>query len=255
MNYAQILALPVNANPRLIHASDNGNYYVMQAATAGSTATVMGNAVVPNDAPIQPAQAFVDNIALFVPDYASPANAILDLSNKGITKIDDIICARFAVAIGNNGIGPAQFNFSGNALPSDQIEALLSTLAAVLAGGGGTLNISGGTNAVPLVNVQEAVRITGTTDLTATSFVMNQTGVNGKNEYNKIGTNLYITWDGAQWIIDDQSGTYYTSPDDTPTPDLATFGAGAGGTPIVHPWNKNRTILETTDAFWTVITN
>lgn len=109
-----------------------------------------GNATVPVDAPILPAQAFVDNIAAL-----SHIRAALNLSNKSITHFS----AATLLYDGSNGwmhdawgvSNQADVNLSGNALSASEVNGILAAaLAFCIADSAVTnLDLSGGTNAAP----------------------------------------------------------------------------------------------------------
>lgn len=133
-----------------------GTTYLGVAGTLNS-----GNANVPNDAPILPAQAFVDNIMQANGSFANASG--FQLSNKGFTHFDQRFLynynadsgfnAGFFPFAGNNG-WTFDVDLSGNALPVEDINAILAT--SVIAQndfgfnpGVVTLDLSGGTNAAP----------------------------------------------------------------------------------------------------------
>lgn len=112
---------------------------------------VRGNATVPSNAPIQPSQAFVDNIGSIL--IMANAGTAFDLSNKGITSFvvgqdvstSPILCA-FSIA--SQLAGAPNINLSGNAIANTN--AILADLVPFAGGvSGGTINLSGGTNAAP----------------------------------------------------------------------------------------------------------
>jgi hypothetical protein len=120
------------------------------------------NALVPDAAPIQPAQAFVDNIGKFARGDTG-AIAISDpyishIAPASVATFDKI--AQFAVGTGAN------INFSGCALPLADVNGILAQLA-VNGNSTGTLNLTGGTNAIPTpvqsrINGRWTITITGT---------------------------------------------------------------------------------------------
>ena len=112
-----------------------------------------GNATVPVDAPIQPAQAFVDNIEAAT--FAIPNTGTLVLSNQEITYIKPgsaldgfnlYAYVRFVASLG----GVPSILLDGNKITNTN--AILAAIAAVVVDNsvsGGTLDLSGGTNAAP----------------------------------------------------------------------------------------------------------
>jgi hypothetical protein len=87
-----------------------------------------GNATVPGDAPIQPPQAFVDNIAKLIGDGGS-----IDMSGQAITHLNtlqegDGFLGDFMHAAAGSG-SRLHFNLSGNALSQQTVDALLQFLA------------------------------------------------------------------------------------------------------------------------------
>lgn len=112
-----------------------------------------GNATVPEDAPIQPPQAFVDVFS--DPEVFSDANSngLWDFSNHGITYIRDTDAFLYPLAaLANYSYGSARFNFSENALPVENVDAILAKLGSI-GFSNGVLNLSGGTNAEPTLDV------------------------------------------------------------------------------------------------------
>lgn len=101
------------------------------------------NAVVPENAPILPPQAFVDASM----DGSWADFGVLDLSDRGITHID-ITQSEHYTYLQNNLGEAASFDFSGNDLSRAEIDSILSSLASLTVSSG-YLNFSGGTNATP----------------------------------------------------------------------------------------------------------
>jgi hypothetical protein len=121
---------------------------------AAGTSTV--NATVPVDAPIQPAQAFVDNIALFLKKMGTASPFNFDLSSKGITKFvvgtaSDTIGAAL---VGYAAIGSITLNLSGNNITdATVINQILADIESLVGGTGNlVIDLSGGTMAAPPVD-------------------------------------------------------------------------------------------------------
>lgn len=121
---------------------------LLQAISAGLVANPPGggNATVPNDAMIQPPQAYVDNIEQF-----TVINGDLDLSNKGITRfLGNVGGSPYVNYLGNqhdNGNSPT-LNFTGNAIPTGDINGIVQVIfdnGNIIAG----FDLSGGTNGIP----------------------------------------------------------------------------------------------------------
>lgn len=116
----------------------------------GSFRTLGGNATVPNDAPIQPPQAFVDLFPQIVgtdPTKFCGYTSIIDLSNRGMTK-----CSGDYLHTGIVNGGPSNIDLSGNALTLSEVDAILAVF--LLNEDPATiLDLSGGTNAAPTLPV------------------------------------------------------------------------------------------------------
>lgn len=98
-----------------------------------------GNATVPPDAPIQPPQAFVDNIAKFQPDM-SAAQQVVDISNQEITFLDYssagmVFKSMFAIG---NYVGAPTLDAGGNPLAVDVVNGVLALFVANLGTFGGS---------------------------------------------------------------------------------------------------------------------
>lgn len=111
----------------------------------GATGTSTKNATVPNDAPIQPASAFMFEATRVLSSPASNIWNTISLPSKSITSISGYI-AMIGVGLG----GAPDLNLSGNLLSSTEVNAIL---AAIVAAGGAlnnaTANLSGQTPAAP----------------------------------------------------------------------------------------------------------
>lgn len=118
------------------------------ATLNGATGTSTKNATVPNDAPIQPAQALVDNFALFV----DSSQTTLSCASKGFTKVGGSLVSQWLVASKNISGSAPTVNLSANALIAASVNDILQTLASLplLSSYAATsVDLSGGTNAVP----------------------------------------------------------------------------------------------------------
>lgn len=109
-----------------------------------------GNATVPNDAPIQPAQAFVDAFGGEISSGLFAKAGRYIFSNSGIESLnaDEI----FAAFLNGEVIDDLIVLLDGNALDTQSIDGVLSVLGAGQAANGGApgyLDLSGGTNAAP----------------------------------------------------------------------------------------------------------
>jgi hypothetical protein len=194
-----------------------------------------GNATVPNDAPIQPAQAFVDVVA--ANSYATlllgPTNADLDVSNKGIVSISQ--SAVTAWQTGANGNGAFGGNFSGNALNVTTINIILSGWATYgdFLANPSTLNLSGPLMAAPtpvhadiIIDVQLPVSLPGNGAVgrignNQADFIQWDDGLSGGyscvNALNPVndGTMVLIGTGGTrQQIIDQLAGAFPASVSD-----------------------------------------
>lgn len=140
-------------------ASDVAAGKTFSSATLnGATGTSTKNATVPNDAPILPAQAFVDNIQL-LKKFRNSAG--LDLSNKGITHFDStllydgqsspVLLSDSFFPTANKGGWNDGVDLSSNLLPSSDIDALLAAAALYCNdfSASPVIDLSGGANASP----------------------------------------------------------------------------------------------------------
>jgi hypothetical protein len=118
------------------------------ATTAGVTGTSTKNATVPNDAPIQPPQAFVDNIAKFIGGGVNPS---VDISSQGITHLDGVtVMIGWAQDVESAG-AHFDLNASVNAIPTSDVDSLLAQF--ILSGiTTAALDVSGGTSGLPTPN-------------------------------------------------------------------------------------------------------
>lgn len=109
-----------------------------------------GNATVPNDAPIQPPQAFVDMFSRQI----SNGYGGLNYSNLGITHLTEIgsYVIAYEARYAHNLNGDSYPNLAGNALDADSVNEVLSYMVAQFpeaVSGELILTLTGGTNAAP----------------------------------------------------------------------------------------------------------
>lgn len=231
-----------------------------------------GNATVPPDAPIQPAQAFVDNIDALLLNLGPGSGAALDLSNKSITSVtigtksSSPFGAWFVVY--NQTIGAPNLNLSGNAIATATVVTILSDCVALANSDGvvATLNLSGQTPAAP--PTLNCMSVAGAGTAAANGAYTPRGTVNGKEYYNLVGqpdsTSGYaIGWEdfgiaGIQWgITDSVSAVLYISSDDVATPDLVTtwLVAPSGSLPVPTVTSANTSKVQLVAAGWTVTTD
>lgn len=107
------------------------------------------NPTVPGNAVITPKQAFVDFLTRLTSTNWLTATAV-DLSDIGCTALGSNILGLLFSAAENQGIDA--WDFSGNALPAAQVNAILAYFVAHASAVGitpGTIDLSGGTNQAP----------------------------------------------------------------------------------------------------------
>lgn len=225
-----------------------------------------GNATVPPDAPIQPPQAFVDNVTKFQPNFNLNTGNVVDISNQGITFIetaDNGLVFKWAYSVGNS-MGTPNLNASGNALTLAVVDALLASFVANIGtfggSGPGILDLSGGTNAAP---TQDTAVVSGSGTPEADGTYTDRGASGGKRFYTLVGqannnSNFCIVWSGsARWEIWGATDLLYTSTDDTQFPWQATFvsgvGTGVDPAPTASSTNSSQAALIT--AGWTITTN
>lgn len=241
-----------------------------------------GNATVPNDAPIQPAQAYVDNIIYFTNLDNGYPTMPLPLSNKGITFLDaDLIHRWFArtwqVA-----------NLSGNALSESNVNAILARLVADSdsAYNASEINLSGGTNAAPTITPAAAIASSGESNINVSPLFDREQPQLGKPTYgDSVDGNsdtVQIVYTNSQiplaagglsdstpkWVIYDPNGDIiYFSTDDVAYPWLITTwqrgrhvqtddSPASATLPVVTQTaghNRDKAILQNNG--WTVTTN
>lgn len=203
-----------------------------------------GNATVPDNAPIQSPQAFVDVAPLFLSSLTN-GNTTLDLSSHALTFCRGGDGTEFGLAlwatICGNYSGSPTINLSNNDLAS--VDEILASLVAVSAAGiVGTLDLSAGTNAAPS-------KPDAATYASDSSYV--RTGdLNGHPLYYNGGN--HIGYNGTQWVW------YDTNPavaDDSATSGDAPFPWLATGwnNPVTQAPNADlQTLLNNS---WTINTN
>lgn len=115
-----------------------------------------GNATVPDDAPIQPPQAWVNCIQQFILNYT--LGHILDCSSSGITSVnwdpDAIIrtdiYSLWQQAASDDSPDSWDVRFQGNGLDETSVNTILHlTLRGGMDVTPGSIDLSGGTNAAP----------------------------------------------------------------------------------------------------------
>lgn len=188
------------------------NTYVLSEYDLVNSETSDVNAFVPADAPIQPPQAFVDNIEKFS-DFSTP---IIDLSNQGITSIDAAFLTSWATRM-LALVNPPNINLSGNALTSGTVIDLLAALVASTATGG-TFNISGGTNGVPSPLPVFVLDLNNIDPVDTTSY---GTTANGVVIYFELDgfplSSSTVNWLGMGKVLDDVFAVFTVCVTDSPT--------------------------------------
>lgn len=111
-----------------------------------------GNATVPNDAPILPAQAYVDSW-IKIDSYGELGRhhlyngTFMDFYiNKGITSLSSLFIQTIHDVMQQNGY--MELDLSGNAMSVASVNAVLAGLVD-LVGNGSYIDVSGGTNGAP----------------------------------------------------------------------------------------------------------
>lgn len=163
----------ITVSPRAGGVTNTGNAAVGDVASGktfsssvltNATGTSTKNATVPNDAPIQPPQAFVDHIRKF-----SGVLYEVDISNSSITHLDRFMVGDFAVVVAAFSTN-LELNASGNNLPLSDVDNLLAHLASNFDGSpflvGSTLDLSGVNMTTPTdgVNNVDAQTLVNTTN-------------------------------------------------------------------------------------------
>lgn len=108
-----------------------------------------GNATVPNNAPIQPPQAFVDVAAKFVYGAHNSNSTTANASGAGITTLGAGFPVNFAYYVTNFLSSVPTLDCSNNALSTASVDAILTGLGALSVTGTPTLKLHGGSNATP----------------------------------------------------------------------------------------------------------
>jgi hypothetical protein len=107
-----------------------------------------GNATVPDNAPIQPPQAFVDTLTKLLSTAGEIGNFQISWPNLGIVSFSTVI---LDTQVADQG-APYGLDLSGNALSAASVNAILAWYAAnysLGAAGDQFIDLSGGTNAAP----------------------------------------------------------------------------------------------------------
>lgn len=212
-----------------------------------------GNAVVPSDAPILPAQVFVDYWYNITANNLGLSTLNFSLPNKAVTKcadfIDDFLISNYI------GVLPG-IDVSGGTLPQSEVDAILALTALGTAGLTSTdadkiIDVSGGTSADP-TGGPEAIQLWGNH---GADIVIN-INVNGKpasfDPYGVIaytcdlrGTNMTSAQVNSllAFLVDEHATDYF--------PTLRLDGAGMGAPTGTGLTDKASLI----DAGWTVTTN
>lgn len=200
-----------------------------------------GNATVPGDAPIQPPQAFVDAIALFIHD--PNLGEVLTCESKGIVSIAidlaDIqsnILRLWSIAAADDSGDPQEFHFAGNLFNQTTSDNVLVVCAKASVGTNVTVDLTGAGMAAPSLN-GVSVQAAGSAPLNG-GYSPRGT-VNGKTYYNLLfqptdSTQNSVAWSGSQWIITDSDGvTLYIGTGGGNNPwDVAVWSVGTGELPV-----------------------
>ena len=240
----------------------------LSALAVGPIRGNSGNATVPSDAPIQPAQAFVDSpYTLFLKaGFNDPF--ILDLSNKGITSILGGSAGQgglydFVHILDAINIPPATIDLRGNAITNtDEILIAIAREVDQIGTNGGELKLEGGTNAAPSPGNDVVISGAGSTEANGTYSLINVSwGTDPKNIFYQFGdADHYIQWDGTGWSIYGLS-CHYKSSENVDYPWLATtWSKITGSTPVPTVSRQDGpnpyiTFLESAPQPWTVTTN
>lgn len=189
-----------------------------------------GNATVPEDAPIQPPQAFVDAMVSFFPlVFSQSGNVAGNIANIGATSV-----AAYFEGLYNEAGGLIQISASGNAIPTSEVDSILAfyNLHKLDTGWFGTkvIDVSGGTSGPPTDGISTAdadatIIVTGTGEPEANRRYCKTGTVNGKGIYASPSESYYtFTWDGTKWVFADTEDDEwrYESEEDTDYPFQAT---------------------------------
>lgn len=115
-----------------VWADINGKLWFQLPDQAPTQINTGNNALVPSDAPIQPPQAFVDNIAKFQYNADAQTGNVVDISNQGITSLDYSSAGmlfKWANGVGNT-FGAPTLNAGGNPLVVDTVNGVLALFVA-----------------------------------------------------------------------------------------------------------------------------
>jgi hypothetical protein len=199
-----------------------------------------GNATVPNDAPILPAQAFVDNIAKFIGGGVTHS---INISNQGITHLDgEMVMIGWAQDV-ESANAHFDLNASGNAIPTSDVDSLLAQfiLSQIHTA---VLNVSGGTSGLPTPNPAVKAAFTVGTSAHEGWFIENGT-LNGKTFYQlDVNNDTSLSWHDGQWSLDDvDDGQVYFSNQDVAEPwNVTVWQTGTAAAPssvtLRHPSNN-----------------
>lgn len=131
-----------------------------QVATADSGGNT-NNALVPADAPIQPAQAFVDAFsAIIAAGWGQIHGGVFTFRDCEITSLTDSFIHSIASYI-QNVTASGELYFSGNAINQAKINSILTIFAAISPDApNGIIDLSGGTNADPAGGLANADIVT-----------------------------------------------------------------------------------------------
>lgn len=221
------------------------------SALTNATGTSTKNATVPSDAPILPAQAFVDYcVALPVGN----TSATVSVASNGITSISTTwlhaLNVIFSALVGIDASGNAITNTDAIlALMSDDWDNIGSVADQKL------INLSGGTSVAPTIDAALPANA-GTASMNQVFFLI---GVeNGRSKYQTGDTIEQIWWTGAEWKIGSQGGgnLYYKSSSNVSQPWLAVWVTdldGSDNPPTVSA--ENTKALNLRNNGWTVTTN
>jgi len=225
------------------------------AALTNATGTSTLNATVPGDAPIQPAQAFVDVMTALNTLFNTNT---FDFSGKGITSITNFDWLK-APATYDSQAGPLPVSFANNAMDVASIDATLAFLAELnfFLNLPSTLNLSGGTNATP---TQNAVVVAGAGTGSVNGSYTQRGTRNGRPYYNLIGqadnpTVSAVTYNGMGWDIADSGGAPQYTGDATNPWDVTWTLTGTGSDPVPTVTSTNGDQATLIAAGWTVTTN
>jgi hypothetical protein len=177
---------------------------------------VTDGVTVSNGVPILPKQAWVTAMERFNASVITNDGNAFDWSNLEIT-FAGIECAAFLFALGVIDAGGNGVNLEGNLISS--VDALLSESYSLPR----SLNLSGGTNAVPTpVQVDSdaaaSVSISGAGLEAVNEDSPRSADENGRAAYSVSNTDEGVLWDGTKWVINHSAVAIYQSTDDVEYP-------------------------------------